>query len=364
MNDAPLLIIAAGGTGGHMFPAQALAEEMLRRGWRVKLSTDERGNAYSSGFPDGIEREVLSSASPSQGSIVNRLISPFKILFGACGAILKMRKDRPAAVVGFGGYPALPAMIAARVLRLPRMIHEQNGVLGRVNKLFARQVSVVACAVWPTQTPPKTQTVHTGNPVRNAILAHAREDYQPPGQWPMQILVIGGSQGARALSHLVPEAIAALPDGLRKYLTVFHQARDEDFETAKASYEKAGVAAEVRPFFENVAERIAASQLVISRAGASSIADISVIGRPSLLIPYPSATNDHQTANAQGLSDSGGAFVLQEASLTSTQLSEHITAILSDADGAIAMAQAAAAQGKPNATAELANLVETLAKKG
>ncbi len=364
MSGKPLLIIAAGGTGGHMFPAQALAEEMLRRGWRVKLSTDERGNKYSGGFPEGIEREVVRSASPSQGSLVNRALSPFKITVGAISAIRAMRRDRPAAVVGFGGYPALPALIAARLLKLPRMIHEQNGVLGRVNRLFARQVSVVACSVWPTVTPPKTRTVHTGNPVRNAILEHASEDYQPPGQWPMQILVIGGSQGARALSQIVPEAIAALPEGLRRFLTIFHQARDEDFQIAKDTYENAGVAADVRPFFDKVAERIASAQLVISRAGASSVADISVIGRPSILIPYPSATNDHQTANAQGLADSGGAFVLQESALTAEGLSGHIAAILSDPDGAIAMAQAAAAQGKPNATQELANLVETLAKKG
>ncbi len=364
MSDKPLLIIAAGGTGGHMFPAQALAEEMLARGWRVKLSTDERGNKYSGAFPEGIEREVVRSASPSQGSLLNRALSPFKIVAGAVSAIRHMRKDPPAAVVGFGGYPAMPAMIAARLLKLPRMIHEQNGVLGRVNQLFARQVSVVACSVWPTETPPKTRTVHTGNPVRNTVLEHASEDYQPPGQWPMDLLVFGGSQGARILSDVVPEAIGKLPDGLKRYLTIHHQARPEDHDRVAKFYESIPVKAVVKPFFDDIPERIAKSQLVIARAGASSIADLTVIGRPSLLIPLAAAIRDEQTANAKALVDAGGAFLITETELTADSLAGHIAAILSDPDGAIAMAQAAAAQGKPNATQELANLVETLAKKG
>ncbi len=364
MSDAPLLIIAAGGTGGHMFPAQALAEEMLRRGWRVKLSTDERGNRYSSGFPKEVEREVVSSATTSRGGIVGKLTAPFKISAGATSAILNMRKDRPTAVIGFGGYPALPAMIAAWTLRLPRLVHEQNGVLGRVNNVFARRVNVVACSVWPTELPPKTRAVHTGNPVRGLVLEHAAADYSPPGNWPMNLLVIGGSQGARILSDIVPQAIALLPKAMLAQLTISHQARDEDMETVVGVYENIGVKANVRPFFENVPELMDGAQLVVSRAGASSIADLTVIGRPSILIPLKIAVRDEQTANAKALVAAGGAFLMTEDELTPEALSNHITAIMSDADGAVAMAQAAASQGKPEATKELADLVETVVKKG
>ncbi len=170
---APLLVIAAGGTGGHMFPAQALAEEMLLRGWRVKLSTDARGNRYSGGFPDEVKREVVSSATPSRGGPLAKLAMPFRIASGVFSAWRSMKADRPTVVVGFGGYPAIPAMTAARLLGLPRMIHEQNGVLGRVNGLFAKRVNVVACSVWPTELPAKAQAVHTGNPVRGVVLDHA-----------------------------------------------------------------------------------------------------------------------------------------------------------------------------------------------
>lgn len=360
MNDAPLLIIAAGGTGGHMFPAQALAEEMLTRGWRVKLSTDERGNKYSGGFPAGIEREIVSSATFSRGGIATKLAAPFKILGGAFSAWRGMRADRPSAVIGFGGYPALPAMISARLLNTPRLVHEQNGVLGRVNKVFAPHVHMVACSVWPTRLPTKAKATHTGNPVRGAVLERANATYQAPGLWPMNLLVIGGSQGASVMSRVVPEAIAMLPEGMLPYLTISHQARDADMDLAIRSYEAIGVRADVQPFFDDIPARLAETQLVISRAGASSVADIAVIGRPSILIPYPAAINDHQTANAQGLLECGGAFVLQESTLTPEALSGHISGILSDEDGARAMAQAAATQGKPRATQELADLVEKL----
>ncbi len=363
MAQTPLLIIAAGGTGGHMFPAQALAEEMLARGWQVKLSTDVRGNRYSGNFPKEILREVVSSATPARGGVLGKLVMPFRILNGVFAAWRSMRRVRPNVVIGFGGYPAIPAMSAAWMLGLPRMVHEQNGVLGRVNQLFARRVNVVACSVWPTKVPPNTQTVHTGNPVRAAVLALANAPYLAPGPWPMKLLVIGGSQGAGILSRIVPEAIAMLPEGMLQHLTISHQAREEDIDLVVRSYEAIGVRADVKPFFNDVPERIADAQLVISRAGASSVADISVIGRPVILIPLAAAVRDEQTANAQGLAQSGGAFILQEDAFTPAALSGHISAILSDEEGAIAMAQAAAAQGKPAATKSLANLVETLGQK-
>ncbi|MBI1418578.1 MAG: UDP-N-acetylglucosamine--N-acetylmuramyl-(pentapeptide) pyrophosphoryl-undecaprenol N-acetylglucosamine transferase [Limimaricola sp.] len=358
----PLLVIAAGGTGGHMFPAQALAETMLARGWRVKLSTDARGARYAGGFPQAVEVVQTASATFARGGVLARLMVPFRIAGGVIGAALAMLRDRPSVVAGFGGYPAIPAMAAAWALRIPRLIHEQNGVLGRVNRVFARHVGRVACGTWPTALPEGTSAVHTGNPVRGAILARAAAPYIAPGDYPMAVLVIGGSQGARVLSDIVPPALAALPEALRRNIRVSHQARAEDADRVAAFYDEQMIAAEVRPFFDDVPERMAEAQLVISRAGASSIADLSVIGRPAILIPYAAATADHQTANARQLAESGGAVVIAEADLEVAPLTDVVTKILSDPEGAAAMAAAALACGLPDAAERLAAEVETLAQ--
>ena len=358
----PLLVIAAGGTGGHMFPAQALAEAMLRRGWRVKLSTDARGARYAGGFPHVVEIEQVSSATFARGGLLAKALVPLRLIAGVLGATRKMRRDRPAVVVGFGGYPSIPALSAAWLLKLPRMIHEQNGVLGRVNTRFAPRVDRVACGTWPTTPmPEKARPVHVGNPVRGAIAERAGAGYIAPGDYPMQVLVIGGSQGAHALSLTVPAALAALPEHLRAHLSVSHQARDEDADEVRAFYQHHSIRAEVQPFFTDVPRRMSEAQLVISRAGASSVADISVIGRPSILIPYPHATDDHQSANARGLVEAGAAILIPESRLDVPTLTAQIAAVLDDPAGAELMAAAALGQGKPDATAALVALVEELA---
>jgi UDP-N-acetylglucosamine--N-acetylmuramyl-(pentapeptide) pyrophosphoryl-undecaprenol N-acetylglucosamine transferase len=363
MMKKPLLVIAAGGTGGHMFPAQALAEVMLRKGWRVKLTTDARGARYTGGFPHSTEIEQVSSATFARGGKLAKLSVPFRILGGVLSAMLKLRRDRPEVVVGFGGYPTIPAMGAAWLLGLPRMIHEQNGVLGRVNRLFAPRVDAVACGTWPTDLPEGVEGVHVGNPVRGAVLERAGSGYIAPGDYPMSILVIGGSQGARILSDTVPGAIAALPPEILRNVRVSHQARDEDGERVAAFYADHGIAADVKPFFHDVPARMSEAQLVISRSGASSVADISVIGRPSILIPFAAATGDHQTANAQGLVDAGAAIRIPESKLSITSLAEQITLILANPEGATQMARAALSVGKPEATENLVALVEMLASK-
>lgn len=357
---APLLLIAAGGTGGHMFPAQALAEHMLGLGWRVKLSTDERGARYAGAFPKGVTVEEVPSATFARGGPMAKLKVPFRILGGVFKAARAMRADRPAAVVGFGGYPSIPALAAARLLGLPRGLHEQNGVLGRVNRAFARHVDFVACGTWPTALPDGVIGHHTGNPVRAAILARAGAPYIPPGPYPMSLLVFGGSQGARIISDLVPASVAALPADIRRHLRVAHQARPEDAERVAAIYAGAGIPAEIAPFFTDMAERLADAQLVICRAGASSIADLTVIGRPAILIPFAAATADHQTANARPLAEARAAVVLPEADLDSATLSGHIATILNDPDQALRMALATLAQGTPDATGRLATLVLAL----
>ncbi|GGO51668.1 UDP-N-acetylglucosamine--N-acetylmuramyl-(pentapeptide) pyrophosphoryl-undecaprenol N-acetylglucosamine transferase [Roseovarius pacificus] len=358
---APLLVIAAGGTGGHMFPAQALAEVMLRRGWHVRLSTDARGARYVGGFPHSVEIEQVSSATFARGGVVNRLLAPFHILGGVLGATVRMLRERPAVVVGFGGYPTIPALGAAWLLRLPRMVHEQNGVLGRVNQIFSKKVDRVACGTWPTALPEGVEGVHVGNPVRAAVLERAGAAYIPPGDYPMSILVIGGSQGARILSDVVPGAIAALPEELRRNIRVSHQARDEDGERVAAFYTEHGIDADVAGFFRDVPRRMSEAQLVISRAGASSVADISVIGRPSILIPYAAAAADHQSANAKGLSQAGAAIVIPESKLAVETLSEQIASVLTTPEGALQMAQAALSVALPDAPQHLADMVEALA---
>ncbi|MEO0743779.1 MAG: UDP-N-acetylglucosamine--N-acetylmuramyl-(pentapeptide) pyrophosphoryl-undecaprenol N-acetylglucosamine transferase [Pseudomonadota bacterium] len=360
----PLLLIAAGGTGGHMFPAQALAEAMLKKGWRVKLSTDARGARYTGGFPHSTEIEQVSSATFARGGVLAKVAVPFRIATGVIGAVVKLLRDRPSVVVGFGGYPTIPAMSAATILRLPRMIHEQNGVLGRVNQIFSKRVDAVACGTWPTDLPEEVEGIHVGNPVRGAVLERAGAAYISPGDYPMELLVIGGSQGARILSDVIPPAIAKLPMHHLKNIRVSHQARGEDEERVRSYYEEYAITAEVQPFFHDVPRRMSEAQLVISRAGASSVADISVIGRPSILIPYAAATADHQTANARGLVDAGAAILIPESQLNVDAVAEQLAAVLDNPQGALQMANAALSVAKPDATEQLVTLVETLAQKG
>jgi UDP-N-acetylglucosamine--N-acetylmuramyl-(pentapeptide) pyrophosphoryl-undecaprenol N-acetylglucosamine transferase len=358
----PLCLIAAGGTGGHMFPAQSLAEVLLAQGWRVKLSTDERGARYAGAFPPEVVREVVSSATTARGGLAGKLGAPFKIAAGIMAARRAFRADRPAVVVGFGGYPTIPAMSAAWLMGIARMIHEQNGVMGRVNAGFARRVDRVACGTWPTDLPPGVTGIHTGNPVRQAVLDMAAAPYQAAGDGPLNLLVIGGSQGARVLSDTVPAAIAGLSDDMRDRLRVSHQARAEDAERVTEAYASAGISAEVRPFFDDVPRRLADCQLVVSRAGASSIADITVIGRPAILIPFAAATGDHQTANARALTESGAAVVLPESVLDAESLRRDMRDILSDSARAADMAAAALSLGRPDAAGRLADLVTELTR--
>jgi len=359
----PHLVIAAGGTGGHMFPAQALAEVMLQRGWDVTLSTDARGARYAGGFPDQVTIRQVSSATFARGGVLSKLAAPFLILGGILTALIRFLVRRPTVVAGFGGYPSIPALAAAWVLRIPRMIHEQNGVPGRVNTVFAKRVDLVACGTWPTRLPDGVEPVHTGNPVRAQVLETAGAPYTKPGPGQMSVLIIGGSQGARILSDVVPAAIARLNGGVKEHLSVTHQARPEDHDRVTKVYSDAGIPAEVAPFFDDIARRIAEAQLVISRSGASSVADISVIGRPSILIPFAAATGDHQTANARGLVDADGAILIPESALDPASLSEQIMTVLTTPATAAAMRDAALAQGKPDAAERLAALIEQLGRR-
>lgn len=347
-----------------MFPAQSLAEVMLARGWRVRLSTDARGARYTGGFPDAVEIVQVNSATFARGGLLAKALVPVRIALGTISAAWRMLRDRPAVVVGFGGYPSIPALGAATLLRLPRMIHEQNGVLGRVNELFAKRVDAVACGTWPTELPAGVEGVHVGNPVRSSILERAGAGYIPPGDYPMELLVMGGSQGARILSDVVPPALAGLPMAMLKNIRVSHQARDEDSARVTTYYAQNGIDADVQPFFDDVPRRMSEAQLVITRAGASTIADISVIGRPSVLIPLAAAIRDEQTANARGLVEAGAAIMMPEDTVNPESMTAQIEMILSNPHGALQMANGALSVGKPEAAEALAGMVESLAEKG
>lgn len=344
-----------------MFPAQALAEAMLSLGWRVRLSTDARGARYVGGFPKAVDIDVVGSATFARGGILAKALVPLRILGGIAMAKFRMLRDRPQVVVGFGGYPTIPAMTAAWVLRVPRMIHEQNGVLGRVNQLFARRVTQVACGTWPTELPAGVKGIHTGNPVRRTVLDRAAAPYIPPGDYPMSLLILGGSQGARILSDVVPKAIADLPDAVLDRMRVSHQARPEDLDRVAAFYAGIGIAADVQTFFEDVPNRMADAQLVISRSGASTVADVSVIGRPAIWVPLGQAIRDEQTANARQLVDAGAAILIPESKLTPDSLATQIANVLANSNGAQQMARAALECSTPDATERLVALVEDLA---
>ena len=285
--NAPLLVIAAGGTGGHMFPAQALAEEMLARGWRVKLSTDARGARYTQGFPAGVEISQTASATFARGGLLSRLLVPFRILTGVIAATSVMLRDRPAAVIGFGGYPSIPALSAATLLRLPRAIHEQNGVLGRVNRRFAARVSAVACGTWPTTLPAGVAAMHTGNPVRAAVLERAGAGYIEPGDYPMELLVMGGSQGAVGLNRMVRPL---LPRLLAAGCRVVHLSGSQDQEAGQLQHP---LLVE-RPFSDEIPGLLQHADLVISRSGAGALSELAVAGTPAILVPYPAAADRHQ----------------------------------------------------------------------
>ncbi|MEM8979299.1 MAG: undecaprenyldiphospho-muramoylpentapeptide beta-N-acetylglucosaminyltransferase [Pseudomonadota bacterium] len=357
-----LLVIAAGGTAGHMFPAQSLAEAWLAQGGRVTLSTDARGARYTSGFPKAVKIDVLSSATFARGGLLAKLLVPFKILAGTLGARSRFRADRPAIVVGFGGYPSIPAMAAARLMGLPRILHEQNGVLGRTNQLFVRHVSMVACGTWPTALPDGVPHEFTGNPVRQSIRDVAGAAY-PSMEGSLRVVVFGGSQGSTIVSDSAAEALGALPTDLREKLRVTHQARDADQEKARAIYEKAGVSAEVTDFISDMDQQLKEAHLVVCRSGASSVADVSAVGRPAIFIPLAIAIRDEQTANAEAMHQAGAALVIQERDLTPEGLASEVAKILQDPAKAAQMAAAAKSCGRPDATQALLDIAQKLAEK-
>lgn len=357
-----LAVVAAGGTGGHLFPAEALARTLGDRGWRVVLATDARGAAYAERFP-AESRLALEAATANPGDVLGLMRAGLRIVAGVNQARIAMRRFDPAVVVGFGGYPALPAMLAALSQRRPTVIHEQNAVLGRVNRLIAPRVTAVACA-FPTlerAAPAVRKRMEVvGNPVRAEIQALSDRVYAAPGGT-IRLLVTGGSQGARVLSDVVPLAIANLPEDLRLRLRVEQQTRAESIDAAREIYAKAGVEAEVAPFFRDMAERLGQAHLMIGRAGASTVCELAVAGLPAILVPLKIAADDHQTFNARLLTEAGAAEAVREEAFTPDNLTPLLARWLADSDALVQRASAARRVAKPDAAARLADVVERVA---
>ena len=364
------VMLAAGGTGGHLFPAQALAEELGRRGIAVDLITDMRGDRYGTGFPARKTYQVPAATLAGSNPIAAAK-TIFTLARGVRAAGKIIAEVKPAAVVGFGGYPSFPPLVAASLKGIPTALHEQNAVLGRANRMLARRVTAIATSFESVRLldgAAKTKAHFTGNPVRDAVAAWADAAYKASATGePFRLLVFGGSQGARFFSEAVPPALMALPDDLKRRLSVVQQARAEDVAAVQRAYQNAdgtaAIAAVVQPFFKNLPELMAASHLVIARAGASSVAELAAMGRPSILVPLPHALDNDQLANATYLAEAGGAICLEQKTITPVRLAADIAALMLAPEKLAASAEAARRQGRPDAVSRLADLVVSIAAK-
>ncbi len=356
------ILLSAGGTGGHLFPAEALAHELVARGFEVHLVTDDRAGRYADRFPVKEVHRVRSATFASKNPV--KVASALWTLwtgFREAGALI--RRLRPAVVVGFGGYPTVPPLMAATRAGRPTLVHEQNAVMGRANKFLGPRVDAIAAGIPQDQADPSyaSKITVTGNPVRPAVIEAARTPYVPSTEGQsFNLVVFGGSQGAQFFSEAVPKAIERLPEALRRRLVITQQARAEDEASVKAFYERMDLAATVSPFFSDMAERLGGAHLVVSRSGASTVSEIAVIGRPAILVPYPHALDHDQAANAAKLEAEGGAMVERQADLSPERLASLIEGIAGDPARAEAMANAARATGIPDAARLLADLVASM----
>ncbi|HEX5181687.1 MAG TPA: undecaprenyldiphospho-muramoylpentapeptide beta-N-acetylglucosaminyltransferase [Allosphingosinicella sp.] len=360
MSFARHYVLAAGGTGGHMIPAHALAEELMRRGHRVALVTDDRG-ARIPGLFEGVQVHVLP-AGRLGGGPAGWLKAVRNIFTGRAMASRLYETFAPSAVIGFGGYPALPALLAAQRDRIPTLIHEQNAVLGRVNRLMAGRVAAIATAYDRVDrlSGKHRDKVHlVGNPVRDSILALRDQPYPALGEDGIfRVLVTGGSQGAAILSDVVPDGLGLLPEHFRRRLQVTQQCRAEDIEEVRGKYKRLGIPADLATYVADMPDKLAWAHLVVARAGASTIAELTAAGRPAVLIPLPSATDDHQTANAREMARAGGARMIAQSAFTPIELAKQMQKLGLDPKALANAAARALAVGRPNAAGDLADLLE------
>ncbi len=355
-----LIVLTAGGTGGHVFPAEALASELLNRSYRLALITDRRGQAYG-GTLGSLTTWRISAGGIAGRGFSARLRAVAELGVGVLQARKLLRQMKPAAVVGFGGYASVPAMMAATMAGCATVLHEQNAVLGRANRLLAPRVSRIATSYGQvSHLAPAWQgkVVQTGMPVRSTVVAMRDRPYAAPTEeGALRLLVLGGSQGARVLSEVVPAALARLPEGLRPRLEVSQQCRPEDLDAVRLAYAGTGIRVTLESFFHDVPERLAAAHLVIARSGASTVAELTALGRPAILVPYPHAIDDHQTANAHAVDEAGGGWLIPQTAFTAESLSARIESLFALPGSLTKAAACARAAGVPDAATRLADLV-------
>ena len=353
-------VLMAGGTGGHLFPAMALAQELRRRGHLIHLMTDHRVSGYGDNFP-AREIHIVPSATPSVGNPVKFAGAAAKIVWGTGLAWGKFGGIGADAVVGFGGYPVFPPFLAARLRGIPGILHEQNAVMGRANRALARYASKIALSFAATQRTEAfgAKVVLTGNPVRDRVRAVADTPYpELTSETPLRLVVFGGSQGARAFADLVPPAIAELPEDLRHRLRIVQQCRPEDLDRVAEAYRQAKVNVELQPFFADLPERMADAHIVIARAGASTVAELTVLGRPAILVPLPGSIDGDQKNNAQVVDAAGGGWIVEQATISPPSLANRLASLFGDPATLRAAAAAAKSLGQPRAVEILADLVE------
>lgn len=359
------IVLAAGGTGGHVIPAQALAEELALRGHRLTLITDDRGARFAGWFED-MNVHVIPAGRLSRGGLAVRARAARMTVSGILRARNILRQTQPGAVVGFGGYPSLPAMVASSLAGVPSCLHEQNAVLGRVNRLLLHAADALAISFRNTAGLARARSVRTtmtGNPVRRQIAELCGRPYPKlTADGRVNLLVIGGSQGAAILSEVVPAAISVLPLHLRRRLKVTQQCRAEDIDRVRGKFRDIGMQADLATYFEDMPGRLTAAALVIARAGASTVSELAAAGRPAILVPLPGATDDHQTANAGELKHAGGAWLMPQARFTPGELAKRLHGLLTNLDTLTAAAANAATVARPQAAETLADFVEWLVR--
>ena len=355
------IILAAGGTGGHLFPAQALATALLARGHSVALITDRRAKAFEMVGTSDFAIHRIRAEGINRPGIAAKLGGAMSLGLGTIDALALLRRLKPGVVVGFGGYPSVPTVVAAQMLGIPTVLHEQNAVLGRANRLLAPRARMIATSFRETlmvRAGDRAKLAFTGNPVRPDILAVRNTPY-PPAEidGKLSLLVTGGSQGATIFSDVLPAALALLPEGLRARLRIEQQARPEDVARVEAAYADIGMAAEVQSFFADMPARLTRAHLVICRSGASTVAELTAAGRPAVLVPYLHAMDDHQTANARAIEDAGGAWVMPQTAFCAKSVADRLEMLLAVPQGLIVAAEKMRAAGTPDAVDLLANVV-------
>lgn len=358
------IVLAAGGTGGHMFPARALATDLISRGFSITLMTDERGMKYSADWDD-MTRIQISSATFG-ANIFNKLMGLCKLATGYFSARAKLKKLNPLVVVGFGGYPSLPPMVAAQKLRLPTIIHEQNAILGKANAFLAPKADRIATAM-PNLTgldeADSIRCVVTGNPVRRDVAALYMRPYPSyNAQSTFNIFVIGGSQGASVFANVIPDALDILPETLRQRIHIVQQCRTQDEVTKTTQrYESMGLTALINTFIDDVAQQLDQAHLVIARSGASTVAEVATAGRPAIFVPYPYHADQQQKINAQSIANSGGAWLFEEKDFKADTLARKLEALMEEPETLFRAAEASRSCAKPDAARKLGNLVTAIA---